>query len=444
MTTLKKVKNLSLIKGVWKYHSSLVDYIQHLRAENGELFTFSFGSMNGLFVNDPVLVKTILMDKWASFPKSRRYKTLSPLIGESILVSNGDHWKERRILAQPIFQTRIMAGYRDVIEKEVLNSLERLAGKETFDAYSHIAHFTFRVISKIMFSDDVDDVFDEFHHTILRIQNECTQVALYPFAFMDHMPLPANIKFRKFSAVIHRIVDNIIEKRLQNPRRNEYKDLLSRYLSEIEKEHKNFSLKELRNELVTLFIAGNETTALSISWALCELAKDHNRPFQTKLVDEMKNLELPGDEENTFQFLKQVPFLNKVMNETFRMYPAVWLFTREAKQDEDLAGMKIKKNSLIIISPYFLHRNPSYWKDPEVFNPERWSESQSEDAFIPFARGPRMCIGMSLAQFEIELYLFHFFRRYEISGRGNLNAIRPKPLVNLYPNRPIELKLKAL
>lgn len=103
---MKKVSNLSLLRGVWKHHSSLVDYIESLRKENGEAFYFSFGSMNGFFLNRPDLVKTVMMEKWANYPKSKRYKVLSPLVGDSILTSNGERWKERRVLAQPIFRRK--------------------------------------------------------------------------------------------------------------------------------------------------------------------------------------------------------------------------------------------------------------------------------------------------------------------------------------------------
>lgn len=433
---MKKVSNLSLLRGVWKHHSSLVDYIEGLRKENGEAFYFSFGSMGGFFLNKPDLVKTVMMERWANYPKSKRYKTLSPLIGDSILTANGERWRERRVLAQPIFQTKIIAGYQETIEREVQYSIDALKSGQSFEAYAHIAHFTFRVISKIMFSDDIDEVFDEFHETVLKIQNECTVVALYPFEFMDNMPLPANLKFRKYSAIIHRIVDGIIEKRLKNPGR-EYKDLLARYLKQIETENKNFSMTELRNELVTLLIAGNETTALTISWALCELAK--NPDIQKRLIQEVKDMSLPTGEENTFQFLKQVPFMSQVINETLRMYPAVWLFSRQAAQDDDLKGVKIKKDSLVIISPYFLHRNPEHWSNPETFYPSRFEKGINEDAFIPFAKGPRMCIGMSLAQFEIQLYLFYFFKKFSVKADCDLTQIKPKPLVNLYPNLPIKL-----
>jgi len=161
------------------------------------------------------------------------------------------------------------------------------------------------------------------------------------------LPLPANIKFRNYSATIHKIIDGIIEKRLKNPDKDSYKDLLARYLKQIETENKNFSMTELRNELVTLLIAGNETTALTISWALLELAKHPD--LQNRLIQEVKNTSLPTGEENTFQFLKQVPYMSHVINETFRMYPAVWLFSREAAQDDELKDVKIKKGSLILI-----------------------------------------------------------------------------------------------
>lgn len=440
MTAIKKVSNFSLLGGVWKNHSNLINFIEGIKKNNGETFCFSFGSMDGYFFNDPSMVKVVLMEKWASYPKSSRYKILAPLIGNSILPSNGEVWRERRVLAQPIFQTRIIAGYQDVIEREVKASVAKIKAGEIFDAYSHIAHFTFRVISKIMFSDDIDEVFEDFHKTVLRIQNECTKVALYPFPIMDKLPLPANITFRKLSGKIHKIIDDIIAKRLSNPRAHEYKDLLSRYLTTIAQENKNFSMTELRNELVTMLIAGNETTALTISWAFLELAR--NPDIQKNLIQEVKELELPTGEENTFQFLKQVPMMNKVMNESFRKYPAVWLFSRQAVTDQNLNGIEIKKGSLILISPYFLHRNKEHWKNPEEWNPERFSKPYNDDAFIPFAKGPRTCIGMSLAQFEIQLYLYHFFKNFEIESACDLDAIRPKGLVNLYPDKPILLRAR--
>lgn len=439
MSELTKVSNLKLLHGVWKHHANLIDYIESIRKDYGESFHFSFGVMNGLFLNDPELVKTVLMEKWTTFPKSRRYKVLSPLIGDSLLTSNGERWKERRILAQPIFQTKIIASYRSIIEKEVNASLDKLAVGETFDAYSHIAHFTFRVISKLMFSDDIDDVFDEFHHTVLRIQNECTKVALYPFPIMDKLPLPANITFRKLSSVIHKIVDGIIDRRLKNPKAHEYKDLLSRYLAVIEAENKNFSMTELRNELVTMLIAGNETTALTLTWAFMELSRPENKHIQEKLISEVTPLELPSDEENSFLFLKQAPHMGRVINEILRMYPAVWLFSREAAEDFELKNFKVKKGTLVLISPFFLGRNTSFWENPNSFDPSRFEKGFSEDAFIPFARGPRTCIGMSLAQFEIQLYLLNFFKRFTVRAEDDLTSVKPKPLVNLYPDRAIKL-----
>lgn len=444
MSNLTKVSNIKLISGVWKHHANLIEYISSIKDSYGESFHFSFGIMKGLFLNDPELVKTVLLEKWVLFPKSRRYKVLSPLIGDSLLTSNGERWKERRVLAQPIFQNKIIASYRELIEKEVISSLDNISSGKSFDAYTHIAHYTFRVISKIIFSDDVDEVFDEFQHTVLRIQNECTKVALYPFPIMDKLPLPANITFRKLSAVIHRIVDGIIERRLKNPHADKYKDLLSRYLTAIKAENRSFSMLELRNELVTLLIAGNETTALTLSWAFLELSRSKHQTIQKDLISELSQLNLPYGEENSFLFLKQVPLLNRIINETLRLYPAVWLFSREAAQDFQLKNLNVKKGTLVLISPYFLQRNKEYWENPNDFDPNRFERAFTEDAFIPFARGPRTCMGMGLALFEIQLYLYHFFRKFEVGQSNELNVIKPKPLVNLYPDRSIQLTPELL
>jgi cytochrome P450 len=432
--SISKVSNLKLTSLMYRSNFDLLELLEKLTKNYGQNVKYGFGAFSGYLINDPEVVKYIQMENWQNFPKSRRYLTFSPLIGKSILVANGEEWKKRRQIAQPIFQQRdLLLRFNDILDVSTNELLEEIKIKE-FNLFSSLSLHTFRVITRITFGDTIDEIFDEFHECILKLQKACIKRALSPLAIMDHLPLPSNVIFKKESKKVHKLLDNYIQDRIKHPNQAP-KDLLDRYLIANKKDSHGFSLEDIRNELVTLIIAGNETSALTLFWCILEVLK-------APLILEKIRSEVSNNTPTTFSdkdFSESCPYLDKVIHETLRKYPAVWAVSREVKENVKFKNIQFKKNEIIIISPYFFHRNPKFWPSPEVFNPERFSKKISDDIFIPFTRGPRFCIGKALALYEIRQTLFSIFKTYNLKIKNGSDC-KPLGLINLYPSKEVILE----
>jgi len=431
---LKKVSNLKLSMLMYRSKTDLLQLLSELTKLYGFNFKYGFGAFKGYLLNDPDVVRYIQLENWQNFPKSRRYKTFSPLIGESILVSNGDQWKKSRQIAQPIFQQRDLLTRFDEIVKESTTDLLNNLKKENVDLFSVLSKHTFNVITRITFGSQVDEIFDEFHHSILKLQESCIKRALSPVSFFDHLPFPSNLTFKSESKKVHKLLNTYIEKRVSNPN-DKTIDLLDRYINTKNTNNYEFSLIDIRNELVTLIIAGNETSALTLFWAMLEIL--NNNEIKDKVVSEVRSNSPTSFKEN--DFVSACPFLNKVILETLRKYPAVWAVSREVKENVTFKNINFKKNDIILISPYFFHRNPKIWENSELFNPHRFDKEVDEDHYIPFTRGPRFCIGKALALFEIRYTLYNIFKSISSIQIKSGNHCAPLGLINLYPNQKVVL-----
>lgn len=428
---INKVPNLKATWLMYKSNFDLLSLFTKMINEYGENFQYGFGAFKGYVINDPDTIKYIQMENWSNFPKSRRYLTFSPLIGESILVSNGENWKKRRQIAQPIFQQRdLLNRFSEKVESSTDKLLESLSGEKNL--FEILSLHTFRVITEISFGNDIVSIFDEFHECILKLQKSCIRRALSPVEIMDHVPLPSNITFKKESKKVHRLLDSYIQDRLKNPH-EEPIDLLDRYILLNKKDEFGFTVEDIRNELVTMIIAGNETSALTLFWGILEILNDKTIYHKIKEETSSKDLNMPD-------FEKDFPYLNKCILETLRKYPAVWAVTREVKEPCEYKGVRFKKNDIVVISPYFFHRNKNIWDNPEKFIPERFDKDISDDIYIPFARGPRFCIGKPLALFEIRYTMYHLFKKFSNLSITEGSDCLPTGLINLYPNKKVFIK----
>lgn len=311
------------------------------------------------------------------------------------------------------------------------NELIKEIENKEFNLFSALSLHTFRVITRITFGNAIDEIFDQFHDSILKLQNACIKRALSPLAIMDHLPLPSNIIFKSESKKVHKLLDNYIQTRIKNPNA-EPKDLLDRYLLANKKDSHGFSLEDIRNELVTLIIAGNETSPLTLFWCILEVLNSND--IKSKIINEVSHNTPSSYTDKDFQ--ESCPYLDKVIHETLRKYPAVWAVSREVKEDLTFKNINFKKNEIIIISPYFFHRNPNHWPNAEVFDPNRFDHEISDDIFIPFTRGPRFCIGKALAMYEIRQTLYQIFRQYNLKINSGADC-SPLGLINLYPNKEV-------
>jgi len=435
MQKLRKASSLKLLFQFPKYKDDLLGFMESLIHDYGDAIEFRLGNFKGLFLNKPEYYKYVMLENWSNFPKSDRYKVFSPLIGDSILSANGPRWKFRRTLIQPLLSTKKIKVFDEPIQKTIQGMIHGLDKQEQINISQMMSQITFKLICRLSFSGDIEEKFDEFSNLVHTLAKESKDRAITPFLFLNKAPLPRNFKYRNLSSRAHQIVDQIIHHRIENPS-NEV-DLLSLMLTAKDEEGNKLSLVDLRHELTTLLIAGNDTTALSLSWALYELAQPKNKSIQEEVFEEVRSI-LQKGQIATGSLITQMPKLKKFTDEALRLYPAVWLYTRQAKEDDNICGVPVKKGTTVLLAPYFLHRHPDYWKTPDLFDLNRKND-EDRFRFSPFAHGPRGCAGKWLAYMELYMILASLINHYQFTSEKE-DQVKPKALLNLYPSKNIYLK----
>jgi cytochrome P450 len=210
----------------------------------------------------------------------------------------------------------------------------------------------------------------------------------------------------------------------------------------------SMSDQELRDEIMIIFIAGHETTASALSWTFGLLAQHPD--VQKKLRDEIVEVLGPDFKHPTFEDMAKLPYTQAIIQESMRIYPPAWIFSRQAKQDDCIGGYDIPKDSIVVMSPYVMHRNLNYWKDPEKFNPDRFLEKTNDQAlldsipkhaYVPFGGGPRVCIGSGFAMMEAILVLAQVTQTLAFRFSSQDQKIEPEPLVTLRPKGKMKMEV---
>ncbi|MDQ4077905.1 MAG: cytochrome P450, partial [Chloroflexota bacterium] len=297
------------------------------------------------------------------------------------------------------------------------------------------------IIGKTIFSTDLGEAI----HSILESAVEAATFGNQRLAsFVDiplAVPTPANRRFkralRRFDSVVYQLIET---RRRQN---RDSPDLLGRLLSARDEETgMQMSNRQIRDEVITILLAGHETSAVALSWTWYLLV--HHHDVETKLHAELTTV--LGGRRPTVEDLAELSYTRMVVEEAMRLYPPVWTFPRAAIGDDEIGGYHIPSDSLIILTQYLTHRHPDFWENPEVFDPERFAAGRAEDraryAYYPFGGGPRSCIGIHFAMQELCLVLAMVAQRYRLHLQPG-PPIEPKSVVTLHPSRDILMTLEA-
>ncbi len=372
----------------------------------GENVRLRFAYLDYLLVNDPAAVQHILVQNHANYTKSRNYQGLKVVLGEGLLTSEGDFWRKQRKLAQPAFHREHMEGFLAEMVRCTEDMLDRwdreVAAGESFDLHREMMRLTFRVVGRTLLSTELDGearAIGEALNVALEWANEYVEsiVRIPPW-----VPTPRNLKFHRAKEALDSLVDRIIAERraAADPGR----DLLGMLMSAADAETgERMSDKQLRDELLTLVLAGHETTANALSF-LFYLLSTH--PDVGRRVAAEAD-EVLGGRAPTLADLKRLDYTTMVIEETMRLYPPAWVLERQAIADDVVGDFVIPKGTVVGISPFMIHRNARLWDNPEGFDPERFSKARSEGRgkyhYLPFGGGPRFCIGNAFAQMEMQV-----------------------------------------
>lgn len=406
-------------------------------AKLGDVVLMSMGGKPMYFLNHPDFVREVFSVNNAKFEKGRALKRSKRLLGEGLLTSESDfHLRQRRMI-QPAFHRQRIAGYA----ASMVEYGERMADKwqngATYDVSREMMHLTLQIVGKTLFSANVEDEADEVGAALTAIV-EMFDYLLLPFSeILEKLPLiPLVKKFDRAKATMDGVIYRIIEERRKTG--EDKGDLLTMLLEarDIEGDGTGMSDKQLRDEALTLFLAGHETTANALTWTWYLLSQ--NAEAEAKLHEEIDRV-LAENRPPTFEDYASLKYTEAVIAESMRLYPPAWAIGRMAMEDYEIGGYQIPQKSLLLFSPFVAHRDVRFWAEPDKFLPERWlaAENSIKEAgqkyiYFPFGGGVRRCIGEQFAWTEGVLLLATLARKWKLrlvpSQKVELN-----PLVTLRP-----------
>jgi cytochrome P450 len=300
---------------------------------------------------------------------------------------------------------------------------------------------TQQIIARTMFSTDVGDKIESLLHAFDVGLEYMNQRMFNPIRFIDRLPTPTNLRFRKALATLDDVMYGLIEDRRQA--KNPPDDLLTMLLAARDEETgEGMSDRQLRDEVITIFFAGHETTASTLSWACYLLA---NNPAEAERLTTEARQVLDGHLPSVEDF-QNLSYTRLVVDESLRLYPPAWMFAREAISDDVVNGYFIPAGASILVSPYATHRHPGFWDNPEGFDPERFTPERSEGrhrmAYFPFGGGPRLCIGKDFALVEAALILSMIAREYHLDLVPGA-VVKAQPIATLRPRPAVPMLLTA-
>ena len=402
------------------------------------------------FVNEPGAIKHILLDNAANYSKTEiTRRLLEPGLGRGLLTSEGDTWRRHRRIMAPSFDHRSIVAYAPLMTEIAADLADRWdalpAGAEV-DVAAAMMHATLHIISRTMFSSDSDEIVDIVERGVERYQADIRP------GLIDLLELPQWLSrltswrrperiFGEFDKVIDRL---LTERGRAGDGQAQPKDLLARLLAARDEETGGgMTTEEIRNQVITIFMAGHETTALALTWTWYLLSL--HPAAQAKLEAELT--EVLGGRAPRHEDLGKLRYTRMVLEESMRLYPPAHTLSRTAVGPDEVLGRRIPAGAQILIVPWLLHRNPKLWERPGIFDPERFAPERAASrhrfAYIPFGAGPRICIGAAFAMAEAMLLLATIAQRYRLHLKPGF-PVEPQGLITLRARHGMRMILDRL
>ena len=410
----------------------------------------NFAGQPALLVSHPDLVEEVLVTRNQDYVKGTTLQRTRSFIGNGLVLSDGDFWRRQRRLMQPAFHRDRIAAYAQDMVAATERWLDRWHDGATRAIDDEMMGLTLQIVAKTLFNAEVTDevaAIGAATETILthiqsRIEN------LFLFFLPDSVPTPGNLRYQHAVRRLEETIYRVIDSRQHAGDSVDTGDLLSMLLLARDDDGSPMTRTQLRDEVMTLFLAGHETTALTLSWAFFLLAQ---RPdaYDQLLAEVDSVLDGPAGRPPTVADLPRLPFTQGVIDESLRLYPPAAAVTRLASRPTEVGGVRLPKRSQVMASQWVLHRDPRYFDDPEAFRPERWLAADGQEplakrlprfAFFPFGGGQRLCIGAGFAITEAVLLFAAISRRFRVELVPG-QTITPKLSFTLRPSAPIQVRL---
>ncbi|MFB5650192.1 cytochrome P450 [Leptospira wolffii] len=416
-----------------------IEFFRLMNRKFGKTVRFGIRRIPFHLITQPEDIRRVLQENSQNYHKGVFYKELGRILGQGLLNSEGEFWKKQRKLIQPSFHRQRISEFVEIMGDETEKMLSRWKSSSpvSLDISKEMMRLTFAIVGRTLFRTEVESYASRIE-AALKVALELTTrriTRLFPLPF--HWPTPENRRLKKALLEMHSVVEELIEQRKKNPSN----DLISMLLEVRDEETgERMSESQVRDEAITILLAGHETTANALSWAFYLLTQ--NPDVYAKIKAEAE--EVLGNKAPGLEDIQKLSYTRKVVDETLRMYPPAWVIERTAMGPDQVGGYDVPAGTNISICIFNVHRDPDFWENPDRFDPDRFDEERSANrpkyAYLPFGGGPRICIGNIFALTEAALVLAMVVK----NSRFDLDSKVPvvmEPLVTLRPKYGIRLNV---
>ncbi len=424
------MKGIPLLGVLAEFRKNAPQFLLEASRQHGDLVHLKLGPQQVYFVRHPDAIRDILVTNQSNFKKSRMLERAKVLLGEGLLTSEGEFHKRQRRLSQPAFHRDRLINYARAMVECSEAARERWSPGETYDFAREMNRLTLAIVARTLFSAKVDSEADEIGAAMTDVLS-LFETVLLPFSeWMEKLPLPSVKRFERARNTLDRTIYGIIEERRKSG--EDRGDLLSMLLLAQDEDASGMSDKQVRDEALTLFLAGHETTANALAWTWYLLSQnpEAESPMHAE-IDEVLDGRPP-----TFDDLPNLRYTEMVFSESLRLFPPAWGIGRRALADYPIGDYTVPEQSIILMSPFVTHRDERWFPDPDRFIPERWLPeavaARPKFSFFPFGGGARVCIGERFAWMEGVLALATIAQRWRFRLSPD-QRVETRALITLRP-----------
>jgi cytochrome P450 len=416
-----------------------LETLRRLARDYGDIVCVPIVNQHRIFLNHPDYIEQVCIVQQAKFHKSKMTKDVTQrLLGQGLLISEGDFWRRQRRLAQPAFHRSRINEYGATMVERAEVRMKQWRDGDVRDITQEMMAMTLDIAVRTLFGSTLQAEAEQVGDSLGYLMRYSLRKARSPIKVPENWPTPANRRATRETQFLDSLIYGIIKERQAEGNTNHHHDLLAMLMSAMDEDGTQMTPRQLRDESMTLFLAGHETTALTLSWAWYMLSE--NPAAEARLHEELHGI-LAGRAPELADF-ERLPYLRAVVNETLRLYPAAYILARTSVAPCTIAGYDFPADTTMIMAQWVMHRDLRYFDDPEVFQPERWLNGLENrlpaGAYFPFGDGPRRCIGQGFALLESALVLATIAQKYRFKLVPG-HPVIPDPLVTLRAKHGIRM-----
>jgi cytochrome P450 len=433
-------KGLPIVGNMFEPRGDAIRYFTKCIREYGDIVFLRFLGVPMCLVNRPDCIESVLVTQHNNFEKSKDYRALRRVLGNGLLTSEGVFWRRQRKLVQPAFHQGRIAAYAEVMVAYTERMVASWKHGQGLDVHEAMMRLTLDIVAKTLFDTDVSREAEDVGAALQVLMSKFFRQAGFALLLPSFIPIPTTRRLQRAVGQLDKVIYEIIRRRRTSGQTSG--DLLSVLLRAQDDEGLGMTDRQLHDEIMTLFLAGHETTANALSWTWLLLGQ--NPGVEEKLVEELRRV-LSG-RSPTAADLPRLTYTEMILREAMRLYPPVWVIGRRGLAPFRMGEYELPAETNVLMSQIITHRDARYFPDPDRFDPDRWKAddprfvSLPRFAYFPFGRGPRVCIGAGFAMMEAVLLLATIAQRFTLTLVPG-QTIEKLPSVTLRPKSGIRVIL---